>query len=82
MQGAKDLINSERGIFCLFLIAASSVFVMTGKMTTDAWITFAKWIAITLVASKTVTGAVETWTQAPSASPPDLPKAQVVSESK
>ena len=60
-QGLKDLMTSERGTICVLLIVVSSVFVLAGKLPVDTWIAFAKWIATVLVASKTITGAVETW---------------------
>ena len=61
MQGTKDLLDSERGVFCIVLTLASFVFVAIGKMTIDQWIEYTKWIAVTLVASKTVTGVIETY---------------------
>lgn len=59
MTGIQDLFASLRGIFCLVLVLAATAFVILDKMTVEQWIDFAKWIAITLVASKTVTGAIE-----------------------
>ena len=61
-QGLKDLLSSERGTICILLIVASTILVLAGKLDINAWVTFSKWIATVLVASKTVTGAVETWT--------------------
>lgn len=71
-QGLKDLLTSERGTICVVLILASTLLVMTGKLSVDAWMAYTKWIAGLLVASKTVTGAVETWTgsNAPAAAQP------------
>lgn len=62
MQGLKDLLSSERGWASLLLLVLSFVLVLVGKLSVDAWMTFAKWIATVLLASKTITGAVETWT--------------------
>ena len=61
-QGLKDLLSSERGTLCILLIIASTVLVLVGKLDAQTWITFVKWIGTILVASKTVTGAIETWT--------------------
>lgn len=61
-QGLKDLFASERGTVCVLLILVSVVLVIAGKLDVAMWITFAKWIATVLVASKTMTGAIETWT--------------------
>lgn len=63
-QGLKDLLLSERGTICVLLIAASTFLVVIGRLDIASWLVFAKWIATVLVASKTVTGAVETWTGA------------------
>lgn len=73
MNGAIDLLHSERGIFSLALILAVTVLAALSIVTGDQWIDFAKWIAITLVASKTVTTAVETIV----AKQPQIPRADV-----
>jgi len=62
MQGAKDLIESERGVFCLLVLAAATVLAVVGTITGQSWLDFVKWLTITLVASKTATGAIETIT--------------------
>lgn len=59
-QGAIDLLNSERGVLCVLLVIAVTVLVIVGKVSADDWLNYTKWIAITLVASKTVTSALET----------------------
>lgn len=60
MQGGRDLIASERGFLCIVLVLTSTVLALVGKIPADQWLEYTKWIAVTLVASKTVTGAVET----------------------
>lgn len=60
MQGAKDLLASERGVFAVLLVLTITLLVVLGKLTGQDWLAFAKWIAITLIASKTITGVVET----------------------
>ncbi len=59
MQGMKDLIGSERGIFCILLVLGCTAGWLTGAMTVEQWIDYTKWIAGFLVASKTVTTAIE-----------------------
>lgn len=75
MQGGVDLLKSERGVFCIVLVIACTVLVALGKLTAENWIDFVKWIAITLVTSKTLTGAVETWTGKSAAIAPGQPVA-------
>ena len=61
-QGTKDLFASERGVFCILLLLCVTVLVAVGKVTADDWLTFAKYLLVVLVASKTATGALETLT--------------------
>lgn len=63
-QGTIDLLNSERGALCVLLVLASAIFVIVGKLPVADWIKYTQVIAVTLVASKTVTGAIETMTPA------------------
>lgn len=60
MQGLKDLIASERGVFCVAALAFAFALVLVGRLTGDAWLEFTKYLVGALVASKTVTTAVET----------------------
>lgn len=59
MGGAKDLIASERGIFCLFVLIAATVLAVVRTITGQSWLDFVTWLTITLVASKTATTAVD-----------------------
>lgn len=59
-QGITDLFASERGVFSILLLVACTVFVIVGKMTLEQWINYTQVIGVALVASKTVTGVVET----------------------
>ena len=59
MQGAKDLLDSERGIFCVLLLIAATVLVIVGSISGQSWLDFMKWVAVTLVISKTATTAVQ-----------------------
>ena len=61
MQGAKDLLQSERGVFCTLALLITSGLVIVGKLDTSSWLDFVKWLTGVLVASKTVTTAVETY---------------------
>ena len=59
MQGARDLLASERGVFCILVVVACTILVLFGHVTGDKWIELIKWVAISLVITKTVTGAME-----------------------
>lgn len=59
MQGLKDLFASERGVFCLVLVIAATVLAGMKIITGADWMTFAKWLALALVTSKTITGATD-----------------------
>ncbi len=76
-QGTIDLLSSERGTLCLLLVLASTVLVLMGKLTAEQWLTYTQWICVTLVAAKTITGAVETMKSAPAPADP-LPTATAV----
>lgn len=76
-QGTTDLLASERGTLCVLLVLASTVLVVLKILTAEQWLTYTQWICITLVASKTVTGAIRTFKETPAA---DVPQARVVSD--
>lgn len=60
MQGIFDLLDSERGVFCVLLVFCCTIFVVVGKMSVDQWISYTQATGAVLVASKTVTGVAET----------------------
>jgi hypothetical protein len=60
VQGAKDLLESERGWFCLAVLAAATLLVALKAITGADWISVAKYLVVTLVASKTVSSALDT----------------------
>ena len=62
--GTVDLLNSERGTLCVVLVIASTILVALAKISPEAWLEYTKWIAVTLVAGKTITSALETMTSA------------------
>ena len=70
MRGAVDLLESERGIFCILLVLAVTLLAVLRVITGADWIDFAKWIAVTLVASKTVTTALDQVKKSPAAPAP------------
>ena len=59
MQGAKDLLDSERGIFCILVAVAATVLVIVGSITGQNWLDFMKWLSVALVTSKTATTALD-----------------------
>lgn len=75
-QGTLDLLASERGTLCMLLVIASTLLVVTGYLTAEQWLTYTQWICVTLVASKTITGAIQHM-KAPGE---PIPAARVVSE--
>jgi len=57
--GMSDLLSSERGVFSITLVIAATVLVAVGKLDAQTWLDFMKYLAAALIASKTVTTAVE-----------------------
>jgi hypothetical protein len=53
----RDLAGSEKAVFCLALIAASSVLTAMGQMTMAEWQDYTKWIAGIYVGGKAIEGA-------------------------
>ena len=76
MQGLIDLLASERGVAWLLLLAVTTVLFVMRLLGADQWIDFAKYITITLIASKTVTTAVETYVTKQPQNPPKTPPAE------
>ena len=68
-NGITDLIESERGILTILLVVAVTLLAIAKIVTGEQWLAYTQAVAIALVASKTVTGAIETWksSKAPSA---------------
>ena len=59
MQGLRDLIASERGVFCIAAFTVSCVLVFVDRITGLQWLGFMATLSGMLVASKTVTTALE-----------------------
>lgn len=76
MNGIADLLHSERGTWCLLVFATATLLLLTGKITSEAWIGLTSSLTAILVASKTVTTSIETRTLAK----PQIPTATVVSQ--
>lgn len=55
-----DLWKSERGLMAMALIIASFVLTLTGKVSTEVWVDYSKWIFVTYAAAKAVTSVAET----------------------
>ncbi len=58
MPAILDLLKSERGILTILLVIASVVLSAIGVITPQQWLDYTKWIFVTYVAGKTITGAV------------------------
>lgn len=76
INGAVDLLESERGVFCILSLVCATVLAVFGKLTIDQWLDFVKYLTGFLVASKTITTAVETVMT----KKPQIPEAKVVKE--
>ncbi len=57
--GAKDLLASERGVFCIVVLIAATILVALDKLTGTAWASLVTVVAGILVASKTATNIAE-----------------------
>jgi len=84
-EGATDLFQSERGVWCIAVLVCATVLAVLRIIDAQAWMDFAKSLTYVIVGSKTVTTAVETialkkpqksTSPAPPA-PADLPTATV-----
>lgn len=60
MTGVTDLLESERGVVCILLLVAVTILVVLDKLTGEQWLTYTQVVVGLLVASKTITGVVET----------------------
>lgn len=65
MGAIADLWKSERGLVAIVLIAACSVLFGLGRIPIEAWTEYTKWIFVTYVAGKTITGSVALVTKSP-----------------
>ncbi len=74
--GAKDLLSSERGVFSIALVIAATMLVALGKLDAPAWLDFMKYLSAALIASKTITTAVEVH----ATKQPQIPTATVVKD--
>jgi hypothetical protein len=61
-MGVVDLLHSERGTFALITIVLATVLAIVGVFDGATWIELVKYLGLTLIASKTITTAVETVT--------------------
>jgi hypothetical protein len=59
LNGLRDLLASERGIYAVALAVCSAVLVYLDKMAVQQWLDFNLSLAYALIGSKTVTTAVE-----------------------
>lgn len=77
MNGLSDLLKSERGVFALAVLLAATLLAALRVIDGATWLDFAKYLTAALIASKTVTTAVEIHaTKKPQQ--PEIPTATVV----
>lgn len=65
MQGFRDLLGSERGVFSLLVFITSIAFVVLRLMDIVQWIDLIKFVVGALLLTKTVTGSVHTLAHKP-----------------
>jgi hypothetical protein len=58
MSGGRDLLASERGMWCIALATIALALVLLEVLSGAEWVSFMQWVTITLVVSKTVTGVM------------------------
>lgn len=73
VNGLRDLLDSERGVFALALAIFSSLLVYTDRMTIQQWADFNQWLGVMLIGSKTITTGLEIAKRAPNPAPTPLP---------
>lgn len=61
MKGFSDLVESERGVFCIMILIAVTLLAIVKVISGADWVNFTKWLTVTLVGSKTLTTAVDLW---------------------
>lgn len=59
MTGARDLVTSERGAWCIGVVLIALALVILGNLTGPEWVAFAGSVTAYLVASKTASGYIE-----------------------
>jgi len=69
MGALTDLWKSERGLLTALILIAAGVLAGMTILTADQWMDFTKFIFVTYVSGKTVTGAVSIWRGTPAPVP-------------
>lgn len=65
MIGARDVSRSERGMFCMILIALATILVFFGKLDGAQWVSFCSSTMTALIASKTYSKYIQSKTGTP-----------------
>ena len=65
MGALTDLWKSERGLLTALILIAAGILAGLAVLTADQWMDFTKFIFVTYVSGKTVTGAVQIWKGSP-----------------
>ena len=76
-NGITDLFHSERGVWAIAVLLLVTVLVIIGKVTGEQWLDLVKYLSVAILASKTITTAVETYATKQS----QIPRVEVVSDS-
>lgn len=73
MGALTDLWKSERGLLTALILIAAGILAGLAVLTADQWMDFTKFIFVTYVSGKTVTGAVSIWKGTPDPVPTPTP---------
>lgn len=75
-NGIADLFHSERGVWAIAVLLLVTALVLLGKISGEQWLDLVKYLSVAILASKTITTAVETY----ATKQPQIPRAEVVSD--
>jgi hypothetical protein len=73
MGALTDLWKSERGLLTALILIGASILAGVAILTAEQWMDFTKFIFVTYVSGKTVTGAVSIWKGTPDPAPAPAP---------
>jgi hypothetical protein len=72
MDALRKLLDNEKGLVAILLIAAASVFVVVGRMSVEDWKTFATWIFIPYAGATAMHESAVAFSNRPAAAAPTI----------
>lgn len=81
VQGFKDLLSSEHGLFGILIMICATVLVALGRLTVDQWVGFAEWIFTAYAGAHglvAVAGAIESKNSQPTVTVQTSPQPSMV----